>query len=481
MYRLVLTYRYLKSRWLTLVAMIATFLGVGSLVVTLALMNGFVKDIRQSVRGGLADIIVEADITGFPYYDDFIARIKADPNIAEATPAVQLYGMVRIVADGPDAYRNGVSGAKLSKPCMIFGIRPAETARVNRFAEYLKRQHNDAAPSFAVSPSIADELKARGHEVKPGCIPGDELVTWHRPHYSVRPIGAPDDSVLLVGPGARLVLTTLPVESTGAFESTAGMPKINQRAFSVVDYYKSKLYEFDSHNIFIPFEEAQALGGMDRTEIDGAVSPARAQMIFVRLKNYDRAKESIASISDAWQKLQAEHPALRNIDTMSVQTWESRQATILSVIEVQRTLMIILLGLIILVAGFMIGAILAMIVKEKTRDIGILKSLGASSGGVARIFIGYAAATSGLGSLAGLVAGLVFIHNIDAIEAWLSRVLGFNVFPRDAYYLDHIPRLVDPWQTALVAVSAVVLAVLCSSVAAWRAARLTPVEALRYE
>jgi lipoprotein-releasing system permease protein len=480
MYRIVLTYRYLRSRWLTLVAMIATFLGVGSLVVVLAVMNGFVKDIRQSVRGGLADIIVEADITGFPYYDDFIARMKQDPNVAEATPAVQLYGMVQIVAEGPDAERNDVAGAKLSKPCMIFGIRPAETARVNRFTEYLKRQRNDASPSFAVPPSLADELKAAGRRVFPGCIPGDELVTWHRPHDSVRPIGTPDDSVLLVDPGARLVLTTLPIGSSGAFESTAGLPKPNQRAFTVVDYYKSRLYEFDSHNIFIPFEDAQALGNMDRTEIDGVVSPARAQMILVRLKNYDRAPEAIASIADAWNKLQTDHLFPLGI-TMNIQTWERRQATILSVIEVQRTLMIILLGLIILVAGFMIGAILAMIVKEKTRDIGILKSLGASSSGVARIFIGYAAATSGVGSLAGLAAGLAFVHYIDAIEAWASQVLGFNVFPRDAYYLDHIPRLVDPRQTALVAVSAVVLAVLCSTVAAWRAARLPPVEALRYE
>ena len=480
MYRIILTYRYLRSRWLTLVAMIATFLGVAALVIVLAVMNGFVKEIRQSVRGGLADIIVEADIVGFPYYDDFIARMKQDPNVAEATPAIQLYGMVQIVAAGPEADRNGLAVAKISTPCIIYGLRPVETARVNRFAEYLKRQHNDASPSFAVPPSLADELKAQDRRVFPGCIPGDELVIYHPPHVGVRPIGTPDDAVVLSGPGARLVLTTLPIEASGAFESTAGIPKPVQRAFTVVDYYRSGLYEFDSHNVFIPFEEAQTLGNMDRTEIDGAVSPARAPMILVRLRDYDRARQAIASINDLWHKLQADHPVLR-YTTINIQTWERRQATLISVIEVQRTLMIILLGLIILVAGFMIGAILAMIVKERTRDIGILKSLGASNGGVARIFVGYAAVTSGAGSLAGLVAGLVFVHCIDPIEAWASQVLGFNLFPRELYPWDHIPRLVDPWQTALVAVSAVVLAVLCSTVAAWRAARLPPVEALRYE
>jgi lipoprotein-releasing system permease protein len=481
MYRIKLTFRYILSRWLTLLSVIGVFLGVASLVVTLAVMSGFAKEVRQALRGGLSDVIIDCDVAGFPYYDDFVAMILTNPNVAEATPVVQLYGIVTIQAEGREAREAGFDGVKVSKPCVIYGIQPIQAAKVNKFSEYLDRQKGFSAPTLDVPTAIAEDLRSEGREVFPGCIPGREMVTYSPPHQGAKPIGAPSDVVLLSGLGSKLVLNTVQISPTGAFSTIGGMPKLGQDGFTVVDYYKSRVFEFDSKYVYVPFDRAQKLGGLDAfTAADGRVFPPRAHQVLVRLRDYGKAKETIAEITAQWKQLCEKHWELR-FNSMTFLTWEQRQATALGAVEVQRTLMVILLALIVLVAGFLIGAVLSMIVKEKTRDIGILKSLGASNFGVAQIFLFYGGFVSSVGALLGLAAGLTIIHYLDPIEAWVSKTVGFNLFPREVFYFDHIPRDVDPLNTTLVVVSAIALAVLCSTVAAWRAARLPPVEALRYE
>jgi len=284
-----------------------------------------------------------------------------------------------------------------------------------------------------------------------------------------------------MGPGAKAVLTTFPIAASGLVATRGpGAYAPTMRAYTVVDHYKSRLYEFDSKFIFIPFEEAQKLGELGDPTGENPDDPPRAHQIRIRLRDYGQARATIDDLEEQWVRFRAARPVLFG-SLVTFQTWEQRQAMILGMVEVQRTLMIILLGLIVVVAGFLIGAILTMIVKEKTRDIGILKSLGASDLGAAQIFLWYAGLVSGVGALAGLAGGKIFIFYIDGIEQFVSRHLGFDVFPRELYYFDRIPRYEDPLYTAVVVVGAILWAVLCSGAAAWRAARLQPVEALRYE
>jgi lipoprotein-releasing system permease protein len=141
----------------------------------------------------------------------------------------------------------------------------------------------------------------------------------------------------------------------------------------------------------------------------------------------------------------------------------------------------VLLFLIIAVAGFGILAIFFMIVVEKTRDIGILKALGASSRGVLAIFLSYGLSLGMVGSGVGAVAGLLFVHYINEIEALISWLTGHKVFDDRIYYFKSIPTYVDPWMVAWVASGAMLIAVLASILPARRAAALHPVEALRYE
>jgi lipoprotein-releasing system permease protein len=166
---------------------------------------------------------------------------------------------------------------------------------------------------------------------------------------------------------------------------------------------------------------------------------------------------------------------------VSIRTWEEKQGLLLSAVEVETAILNVLLFMIIAVAGFGILAIFYMIVVEKTRDIGILKSLGASSSGVMSIFLSYGLGLGFVGSSAGVVLGLLFVRYINEIEDVLSWITGRKVFDEKIYYFFEIPTSVNPWMVFWVAAGATGIAVLASILPARRAARLHPVRALRFE
>lgn len=487
MYRLALCTRYVMSRFLTLVATVAVFLAVGVLVVVMAVMGGFTREVRSALRGGLSDVIIATDVSGMAHYDEFIAEIKKHPNVAEATPVIQLFGLVRLE---PQGY-----GSTITKPCFIFGVHPGPMSRVvSRFGEYLERQKQfpDREPTFDLPADVAQKMQGQGTRTYAGCIPGSELVS-----YVVRDddeeagggLRKPTDGgvprpevMLLTGVGAKVVVTTLPVTASGRLGREglgAGVMPV-ARPYTVVDHYKSRLFEFDSRYLFIPFEEAQKLGELGDLSGTDPEDPPRAHQVQVSLRDYGQAEQTVRDLRAVWRSFASQRVLLWPKE-VTIRTWEQEKATTLSIYQMQFVMTMILLSLVMLVAGFLIGAILTMIVKEKTRDIGILKCLGASNVGVAQIFLFYAVMVSSVGALLGLLAGKYFIFKIDTIEAFLSRVLGIDVFPRAGYFFDSIPRYEDPWLQALVVAGAIFWAVLCGTIAAWRASRLQPVEALRYE
>jgi lipoprotein-releasing system permease protein len=166
---------------------------------------------------------------------------------------------------------------------------------------------------------------------------------------------------------------------------------------------------------------------------------------------------------------------------MRFESWEERQGPLLSAIEVERGILNLLLFMIVGVAGFSILAIFTMIVSEKYRDIGIMKSLGASNRGVMSIFVGYGFLLGTVGCALGTFLGLTITQHINEIEAFLTQLSGRALFPRDVYYFKEIPTNVDSLSVVAVNLGAVAIATLFSLLPAWRAARLHPVQALRFE
>src|SRR5262249_47296194 len=159
----------------------------------------------------------------------------------------------------------------------------------------------------------------------------------------------------------------------------------------------------------------------------------RATRIQIRLKDYGTAKE----VKEALQKMFPSH-------TYMVQTWEDKQGALLAAISVERGILNVLLFMIVGVAGFGILAIFSMIVVEKTRDIGILKALGASNRGVMAIFLGYGLLLGAVGAGLGTALGLTITFNLNEIEQFVTRVSGHEIFDRKIYYFDQIPTFVHP-------------------------------------
>ena len=219
--------------------------------------------------------------------------------------------------------------------------------------------------------------------------------------------------------------------------------------------------EYDGNYVFVSKKKLQELRAMDN----------RVSGIQIKLKNYDE------DAKDVVKHLEAIFPS----PYFKVQTWEDKQGPLLAAISVERGILNVLLFLIVGVAGFGILAIFTMIVVEKTRDIGILKALGASNGGVMKIFLGYGLLLGVVGACLGTILGLALTNNINWLEHILGKLTGQDLFPRDIYYFDKIPTDVQLWAVVMVNFGAVAISVIASVLPALRAALLHPVRALRYE
>jgi len=508
MYRWLLCWRYLRTRYIALASIISVTLGVATMIVVNSVMMGFTHEMENRLHGILSDIIFQSrSLEGFPDPDWHMEQIRrvAGDEIEAMTPTVVVPGMLN--------YQ--VGDTWMTRPVQIIGIDEKTQGLVSDFSKYLQHPENRRQLSFQLREGGYDVID---HQADGPSLPREEmsLAGWEHRRRMARmkkmlleiersenaasnqpeslpadlqdPFAraAPQESAPQFDPeksqytgvilGIGLVsfrrdgqdhFLLLPGDDVKLTLPTVGTPpKIVSDTFTIVDIYESKMSEYDSNFAFVPIRALQQLRGM----IDPSTGKGYVNAISIKLKPG-------ADMNKVRDKLRAAFaPQYYAIDT-----WRDNQGPLLAAVSMETAILNVLLFLIICVAGFGILAIFFMIVVEKTRDIGILKALGASSGGVMSIFLGYGLLLGMVGAGVGLVLGLLFIRHINEIADLLGHITGHRVFDPDIYYFYKIPTIVDPWTVGWIISGAMMIAILASILPALRAARLHPVEALRYE
>jgi lipoprotein-releasing system permease protein len=231
------------------------------------------------------------------------------------------------------------------------------------------------------------------------------------------------------------------------------------RAYRIVGIFEVGMYEHDNNFIYMPLEAAQVF-----FQLDNAVS-----LLEVTTDNPDNIQAIRNDVASAVG------PSVRLVD------WQQMNSSFFTAIQVERNVMFLILTLIILVAAFNVISGLIMLVKDKGQDIAILRTMGATRAMIMRIFLLAGASVGVVGTLFGFVLGLVFCDNIETIRQWIQTLTGTNLFSPEIYFLSQLPAVVDPHEVAVVVIMSLSLSLLATLYPSWRAARLDPVEALRYE
>ena len=403
--------RYLRARrkegFISVIAgfsFIGIMLGVATLIIVMAVMNGFRKDLFNKIMGLNGHVIVHKIGAPFDDYADIAAKITQVPGVISAMPLVEGQVMVSSNVQALGGLVRGLDEKSLKALKLV-----ADNIKLGTIDGF------DDQTGIAIGSRLANSLR----------VSLGDTITLVSPRGATTPFG--------VAPRSK------PYVITALFE--LGMS------------------EYDRMMVFMPLKEAQKYfsktGEVDVLEV-----------VVDKPENAHTFSEPIRAAAGP---------------TINVSDWRERNQTFFTVLKVEQNVMRIILSLIILVAALNIISGMMMLVKEKGRDIAILRTMGASKGAVMRVFLITGASIGIVGTLAGLILGVVFCWNIEAIKNFVSWVTNTEVFNPQIYYLTQLPVDIDPTETAYIVLMALALSVLATLYPSWRASKLDPVEALRYE
>ena len=486
MYRTFLSWRYLVSRPTNLIGIVGILVAVGALILILSIMTGFLEESRKTLRGTLSDLIIQpippprspGDTPESP--GALLSAVRADPRVAGAAPQLVWIGTL-VQRDQGRLFERLASSQGIGGDLLGVQLVGIDVDGAGRVASLLARAA--ALRLGGVAPRILfhDELDATAFLESVAGDPAEDGAWTVAPVNPLFPFAPPEGyrprgrrkASILVGEQLYGQLDLARGEevqiATVVHDPVADDFAINNREFVVAGTFRTRENETDLGRIYLDRRELADFLGNTRT----------FSQVLVRLEDYERDAVSVSR--DLRAELSEKELILGGPASSEVRTWEEFRGSLLGAIENERVLMGIMLSLVLVVAGFTIFAILSMMVTEKRRDIGILCALGAPPRGILRLFLMIAFWDALLGGFAGAVLGTWGALEIDPIERWLSATFGIQIFNRDVYLFDHIPSIVQPVAVGVIVFGAFACALVFAALPAWRAARLDPLQALRYE
>ena len=416
--------RYLRARRregfisvISLFSFLGILLGVATLIVVMAVLNGFRAELLDKILGFQGHIAVyRADVSPIPDYEALQQKLSAIPGVTRAVGLVEGQAMASSLRNNTGALVRGISEADIQKVPSLNN----ENLRTALREEGVP----DVTASF------------QGFDASGGVAIGERMAWRHQ-----------------LGLGSRLTI----ISPEGPETVLGSTPRI--RDYPVVAIFKVGMSDYDENVIYMPLAEAQ----------EYFLTEEGVNQIEVMVENPDEVEAYLLPIMDVAG------------EGIAVTTWKARNSTFFNALAVERNVMFLVLTMIILVAALNIISGLIMLVKDKGRDIAILRTMGATRGTIQRVFFLTGAAIGVAGTVGGFIVGLLICLNTERIRQFISWVSGVDPFNPELYYLAQLPARMDSWQTVMIVLMSLGLSFAATLYPSWRAAKLDPVEALRYE
>jgi len=434
MYKLILAFRYLFKKRISYLAFLAVSLCVFIVVVVMTVMTGLVTDFKHKNHEFVGDCVVGTEsLVGFAYYEDFVRILEATDFIEVVSPVIKSYALV--------SGHGSQSGTGLE----IMGVDPVRHSRATGFGKTLYRCKDNVSKAFepAYDPNLA------------GCVVGVDLK-------------------LARDTGKGYAVSCFPLTAKGTL-AKAGTGLVNSKTFYYSDYSHSGLARVDGSMLYLPFEQAQLLCGM-------AGPDKRICRLHIKFKPNVKLDVGCDKVASLWQRFIKERSGDRRADlfkNVAVQSWKTYRRGPIAAMEKEQVMMTVMFGLVGLTVVFIVFVVFYMIISHKSKDIGILKSIGVSNADLMGLFSGFAFLIAVLGCCVGVTGGWLFLLKINDIEGWLFEHFRFQLWDRTIYAIGDIPNQVEFKVLAIIVISAIAACVIGALVPSWRAMRLEPAETLQ--